>query len=88
MTWLASYKDTALKKSHKYVYLAPNSVFKSSNDIKKYDKARNLKNTIVHIRKDYYSKLEGNDPKQQQLGTATYLIDTLALRVGNEKSKD
>jgi DNA topoisomerase-1 len=26
--------------------------------------------------------------KNRQLGTATYLIDTLALRVGNEKEDD
>lgn len=39
----------------------------------------------MSIRKDYKSKLESSDVKNKQLGTATYLIDTLALRVGNEK---
>jgi DNA topoisomerase-1 len=36
VTWLASYKDTGAAKSHKYVYLAANSYFKYSNDVKKY----------------------------------------------------
>lgn len=53
------------------------------NDRKKYEKARLLKERIDDIRKDYYKKIEDKDPRNRQLGTATYLIDTLALRVGN-----
>lgn len=58
------------------------------NDRKKYEKARTLKERIDTIRKDYYKKIEEKDIRNRQLGVATYLIDTLALRVGNEKGED
>lgn len=32
--------------------------------------------------------MKSNDLKERQLATATYLIDKLALRVGNEKGED
>ena len=32
--------------------------------------------------------MKSNDIKHKQLGTCTYLIDKLALRVGNEKGED
>ena len=32
--------------------------------------------------------MESGDPERQQLGVATYLIDKLALRVGNEKDEN
>lgn len=58
------------------------------NDKKKYEKARRLKNTIDNIREDYQQKILSDSMKQRQLGTAAYLIDKLALRVGNEKDDD
>lgn len=58
------------------------------NDRKKYEKARTLKEKISSIREDYFKKIEDKDIRKKQLGVATYLIDTLALRVGNEKGED
>ena len=89
-TWLCSYKNDAISSSstYKYIFLAANSKFKGQNDRKKYEKARRLKRTIEEIRGDYFKKIEGQDMKNKQLGTATYLIDKLALRVGNEKGDD
>lgn len=84
-TWLSMYKED---KSTKYVFLAGNSKFKGRNDLKKYEKAKKLKSLIGKIRDDYMSKMESNDKENQQLGVATYLIDKLALRVGNEKDDD
>lgn len=68
--------------------MAANSKFKAQNDRKKYEKARRLKRCIDQIRKDYMRKIEEGDIRSKQLGTATYLIDKLALRVGNEKGED
>lgn len=68
--------------------MAANSRFKGQNDRKKYEKARRLKRCIDQIRQDYLRKVEDKDMKNKQLGTATYLIDKLALRVGNEKGED
>lgn len=58
------------------------------NDMKKYEKARRLKLKIDDIRKDYLQKIEDKDTRNRQLGVATYLIDMLALRAGNEKDTD
>jgi len=68
--------------------LSASSKFKGMNDMKKYDKARKLKDHIDPIRADYKKKLASSNAEFKQLGTATYLIDKLALRVGNEKSED
>ena len=89
-TWLCSYKTDAINASsaHKYIFLAANSKFKGMNDRKKYEKARTLKEKIFGIREDYFKKIDDRDVRKKQLGVATYLIDTLALRVGNEKGED
>jgi DNA topoisomerase-1 len=86
-TWLVSYPDEN-HHSTKYVFLDATSQFKSKNDKKKYEKARKLKAHIEIIRKDYNSKMKDKEELNNQLGTATYLIDKLALRVGNEKNED
>lgn len=58
-TWLCSYKTDSLATGshHKYVFLAANSKFKGMNDMKKYEKARILKEKIVDIREDYLKKI-------------------------------
>ena len=88
VTWLAFYKDDTINVTYKYIFLAASSKFKGLNDRKKYDKARKLKDCVHEIKRDYNEKLKSKDKVQKQLGTATYLIDVLALRVGNEKSED
>lgn len=67
------------------MYLAAQSGFKGQQDFLKYEKARRLKHYVKKIRDDYYKKMRSTDPVDRQLGTATYLIDFLALRVGGEK---
>ena len=84
-TWLAYYK---VRKNTKYVFLNASSKFKGMSDYKKYEKARRLKDSIGKIREDYNKKLVDKNPENRQLGVATYLIDKLALRVGNEKGED
>lgn len=44
-----------------------------------------LKNSIDRIRESYMKMMSDKDLKNRQLGTATYIIDKLALRVGNDK---
>lgn len=88
VTWLAEYKNDSYKKNNKYIFLAAQSSLKSKSDMKKYEKARKLKECIEKVRNNYQNKLRGSNTKDRQLGTATYLIDKLALRVGNEKNED
>lgn len=87
VTWLCFWKDTITGGS-KYVWLAAGSAFKGMSDHAKFEKARRLSQYIEQIRRDYRQgwKAKGKEPKQR--ATAMYLIDKLALRVGNEKGED
>jgi DNA topoisomerase-1 len=85
--WLASWKDNISGKT-KYVWLGNDSNLKMKNDMEKFDLARKLKKQINTIRKENDVNLRSSDKTLKQLATALYLIDTLALRVGNEKSED
>lgn len=87
VTWLCYYKDS-INDQFKYMYTAAQSKFKGLHDFLKYNKARELKKHIDKIRQDYHEKMRSDDMVDRQLGTATYLIDFLALRVGGEKDKD
>ena len=82
--WLASWPDRITGKT-KYVWLAAGSSFKSSSDLAKFDLARKLKRKLKSVREAYEADLASPDAKARQLAAAIYLIDRLALRVGNEK---
>jgi DNA topoisomerase-1 len=56
--------------------------------MKKFETARKLKTKISKIRAKYTKELTSDDDKVRQRATALYVIDHLALRVGNEKDED
>lgn len=85
--WLASWKDTITGKT-KYVWLGAHSEKKGKNDMAKFDVARKLKKKISTIRKENEENMSNPSPPIRQVATAVYLIDTFALRVGNEKGED
>lgn len=89
LEWLASWKDDITNKT-KYVWLGAKSDFKAKSDQNKFDTARKLGRNIVEIRRTNFGNIidKNVDDKTRQLATALYLIDHLALRVGNEKSDD
>jgi DNA topoisomerase-1 len=87
VTWLAFWKEN-INDGFKYVWLAASSGFKGQADMAKYEKARTLKKKIKVIRADYEKKLADREGETRQLGTAMWVIDRLALRVGNEKDDD
>lgn len=89
LEWLASWKDTITGKM-KYVWLGAKSDFKAKSDQHKFDLARKLKTVIGSIRRTNFNNITSSsvDIKTKQLATALYLIDNLALRVGNEKGDD
>ena len=86
VTWLAFWHDN-VNDGFKYVWLAASSKFKGQSDIHKYTKAQRLKLHIDSIRRNYYKELHSKKLHERQRATAIYLIDVLALRVGNEKDK-
>lgn len=89
-SWLCHFKDekSSFPTSGKYLALAAESRLKGLNDMKKYDRARRLSACVDKIREDYIKNLTCSNRELQQLGLATYFIDKLALRVGNEKGED
>ena len=87
--WLATFQDKRAEYAlRKYINLAADSKIKGENDKKKYEKARRLKEKIQTIRANYIAAMESSNIVDNQLGVCTYLIDKLALRVGNEKGED
>ena len=89
LEWLASWKDTITNKV-KYVWLGNKSDFKAKSDLAKFETARKLGAKINTIRKINMNNLidAKSNEKTKQLACALYLIDNLALRVGNEKGED
>lgn len=82
--WLASWTDTITNKI-KYVWLAAHSELKGKSDEEKFDLAKKLKTKIDDIRKKNNDNMKNGTIHEKQIATAVYLIDKLALRVGNEK---
>lgn len=87
--WLASWKDNITGKT-KYVWLSNQSTFKSKSDQYKFDLAKKLNENIEKIMNINSINITNprTDIKVKQHAVATYLINKLALRVGNEKGDD
>ncbi|KAJ3295349.1 DNA topoisomerase 1 [Rhizoclosmatium sp. JEL0117] len=87
VAWLATWKEN-VNDNIKYVLMAATSSLKGQSDMKKFEKARELKKHIDKIRRDYTEGLKDKVMATRQLCTALYFIDRLALRAGNEKGED
>jgi len=88
VSWLAFWNEN-INDAFKYVWLHSSSRVKGEADMKKFEVARNLKKCIAKIRQQYTEELKKENPMDvRQRATAIYLIDKLALRVGNEKGED
>lgn len=85
--WLAMWREN-ISNSFKYVRFAANSSLNGLSDFKKFEKARQLKDHIDPIRKDYTKNLKSKIMLERQKSVAIYLIDVFALRAGGEKSED
>lgn len=85
--WLAMWREN-ISNSFKYVRFAANSSLNGQSDFKKFEKARQLKDHIDSIRKDYTKNLKSKIMLERQKSVAIYLIDVFALRAGGEKSED
>mmetsp|Transcript_68202 Transcript_68202/g.101327 ORF Transcript_68202/g.101327 Transcript_68202/m.101327 type:complete len:735 (+) Transcript_68202:290-2494(+) len=85
--WLSQWKEN-INNQVKYMQLAAQSSFKGKSDRSKYNKAALLCENIDKIRDSYKKKLKSKSLETKQLGTAMWVIDRLALRVGGEKDTD
>jgi DNA topoisomerase-1 len=85
--WLAFWRQN-ITNTPKYVLFSANSSLRGRSDMKKFSVAQRLKGCVKDIRKQYMADLESEDTTVMQRATAMWVIDHLALRVGNDKGKD
>jgi DNA topoisomerase I len=85
--WIASWVDK-LSGKVKYVWLHDSSSIRQERDKGKYDKARELDKHIDKVRAFISKSMSSKDPKIRRIATACFLIDKLAMRVGDEKDED
>lgn len=83
--WIARWPDS-ISGSYKYVRFSYSSSLGGASDRKKYEKARMLKKHISAIRAKYTSELDAESVAIKQRATVMWMLDKLALRVGNEKN--
>eukprot|EP01094_Clydonella_sp_ATCC50884_P017924 TRINITY_DN3211_c0_g2_i1.p1 TRINITY_DN3211_c0_g2~~TRINITY_DN3211_c0_g2_i1.p1 ORF type:complete len:928 (+),score=457.38 TRINITY_DN3211_c0_g2_i1:106-2784(+) len=85
--WLAFWQES-INGSLKYVYFSANSKLRGLSDLSKFEVARKLSKKLDTVRKKYTKEIKSSKPEVMQRGVALYLIDRLALRVGNEKGSE
>src|SRR5881397_293107 len=85
--WLAYWVDK-LSQVRKYVWPSDISDLRQERDKMKYDNAKKLRGRLADVRRFIEENLESTDVKARKLATVCYLIDNLAMRVGDEKEED
>jgi DNA topoisomerase-1 len=85
--WIAKWIDKLTQKE-KYVWLHESAPLQQSRNKAKYDNASKVGRNLTRIRARIQSKLTSKDPRERQVATVCYLIDTLGMRVGDEKDED
>jgi len=87
-TWLASWIENLTGK-RKYVWLHDSSYLRQDNDKAKYDTAKKLEHYIFAIENEIINQmLNAKDTTKRKVATVCYLINKLAMRVGDEKDPD
>ena len=85
--WLAYWVDK-LNQVRKYVWPSDISDLRQERDKVKYDNAIKLRRKLSDVREFIGKNLHSPDVKVRKLATVSYLIDNLAMRVGDEKEED
>src|SRR2546428_291513 len=85
--WLAYWVDK-LSQVRKYVWPSDISDLRQERDKLKYDNAKKLRRKLSDVREFIEKNLHSPDVKVRKLATVSYLIDNLAMRVGDEKEED
>src|SRR6266852_626719 len=85
--WLAYWVDK-LSQVRKYVWPSDVSDLRQERDKMKYDNAKKLRRKLSDVREFIEKNLHSPDVKVRKLATVSYLIDSLAMRVGDEKEED
>src|SRR2546428_12087547 len=85
--WIAYWVDK-LSDVRKYVWPSDISDLRQERDKQKYETARRLERRLPDVREFILKNLQSPEEKTRKLATVCYLIDNLAMRVGDEKEED
>jgi DNA topoisomerase I len=85
--WMAKWIDKLTEKE-KYVWLHESSHIQQDRNRAKYDNALKVGTNLEKIRGKILKGLDSGDLRERQVATVCYLIDTLGMRVGDEKDED
>lgn len=85
--WVARWQDK-LSDKLKYLWLSDTAPVRQEREADKFDKATKLDAEMKRVRACIGEDLAEANPRRRMLATACYLIDTLCLRVGDEKDPD
>jgi DNA topoisomerase-1 len=85
--WVARWIDK-LTGNEKYVWLSEGSHLRQMREKAKFDKAVSLEKKISRVREYIENGMNSKDEATRKVATACYLIDRLAMRVGDEKDTD
>jgi len=85
--WIARWEDKLAGKL-KYIWLSDTAPLKQRREAEKFDKIALLHAHLDEIRARIQQGLQDGDLRRRRLAMACYLIDTLCMRVGDEKDAD
>jgi DNA topoisomerase-1 len=85
--WIARWTDR-LSGKVKYVWVSDTAAVKQDREAQKFDAANRLAKRISQVRRHIQEGMSSPKPQERQIATASYLIDALSLRVGDEKDPD
>ncbi|MCK5150407.1 MAG: DNA topoisomerase I [Candidatus Thorarchaeota archaeon] len=85
--WIAKWTDE-LTSSTKYLWLHDSTPIKQEREAAKFNKALMVEKQIVEIRAHIMEGIQSENPKRRAIAAACYLIDSLSLRVGDEKDPE
>ena len=85
--WIARWRDK-LSDKMKYVWLSDSSILKQRKDIEKFEKAKELRQSLPKIQQHIMDNLDAENLRRRKTATVCYLIDKLKFRVGDEKDED
>ncbi|MEM2875013.1 MAG: hypothetical protein QW567_03225, partial [Candidatus Hadarchaeales archaeon] len=85
--WIARWRDKLTGKM-KYVWVSETASFRQEREIEKFDSAMRLERLIERVRRHIAENLTSEDEHRRKIATVAYLIDTLRMRVGDEKDED
>jgi len=85
--WVAYWQDKLTGKE-KYVWFHESVDLMQERNREKYNLALELGKSIDRVRKHIMKDMKSRDPTIRKTATVAFLIDSLCMRVGDEKEKD